>query len=86
MKLTRAARKLIISQIKEGNYLSVGGGINKLWSSIETFPYYTIIWYRVDKTFSLYIRLKAFDGSTIDIPIDKWNQWLIKRALKKYCK
>jgi hypothetical protein len=84
MKLTRAARKLIIKKIKERDYEN-GGGIYQLKFS-HGLPSFSMIWYKHGKRYTIILTLTGGRGEAIDLPVGRWDEWLIKRALKKYCK
>lgn len=83
MKVTRKLRKILIKRIKQGDYEN-RVGIYKMKS--KGFPAYWMIWYKAGKSFTIITSLMDTHGACIDLPIGKWDEWLIKRALKKYCK
>lgn len=84
MKLTRAARKLIIKKIKERDYEN-GGGIYQLKFSYG-LPSFSMIWCKHGKRYTIILTLTGGRGEGIDLPVGWWDEWLIKRALKRYCK
>lgn len=85
MKLTRAARKSIIKKIKKGGCGNIQGTYQLKFS--HGLPSLSMTW-SVDgeRCVNMYITLKGSEGEAIDLPVGWWDQWLIQRALKKYCK